>query len=83
MNKLEASFVLLSVTFFWGIQYMFLGNIPEGISTFAFLTLTNAIGFILVASVFYKEFMRITRKLVWKSFLTAVWRRPILSLSRQ
>jgi len=72
MNKLEASFVLLSVTFFWGIQYMFLGNIPEGISTFAFLTLTNAIGFILVASVFYKEFMRITRKLVWKSFLTAV-----------
>lgn len=72
MNKLEASFVLLSVTFFWGIQYMFLGNIPDGISTFAFLTLTNAIGFVLVASVFYKEFLRITKKLVWKSFLTAV-----------
>lgn len=72
MNKLEACFVLLSVTFFWGIQYMFLGNIPDGISTFAFLTLTNAIGFLLVASVFLKEFMRVTKKLVWKSFLTAV-----------
>lgn len=72
MNKLEASFVLLSVTFFWGIQYIFLGNIPDGISTFAFLTLTNAIGFGLVASVFFKEFSRVTKKLVWKSFLTAV-----------
>ena len=72
MNKLEACFVLLSVTFFWGIQYMFLGNIPDGISTFAFLAMTNAIGFLLVASVFLKEFMRVTRKLVWKSFLTAV-----------
>lgn len=72
MNKLEANLVLLSVTFFWGIQYVFLKNVPEGVSTFAFLTVTNVIGFLLVSAVFPGEYLRLTWKLVLKSMGLAV-----------
>lgn len=72
MNKLEANLVLLSVTFFWGIQYMFLKNVPDDVSTFAFLAVTNGIGFSLVTAVFFGELLRITWKLVLKSLILAV-----------
>lgn len=72
MNKLEANLVLLSITFFWGTQYVFLKNIPAEISTFAFLTLTNGIGFLLVAALFFRELRKLTRKLVKSSMLLAV-----------
>lgn len=72
MNKLEANLVLVSITFFWGIQYVFLKNIPDDISTFAFLTLTNGIGFILVALMFFRDLRKLTRKIVKGSLLLAV-----------
>lgn len=72
MNKLEANLVLLSVAFFWGVQYLFFSGLPEGVSTFAFMTLTYAIGFLLVAAVFSQELWKITKRLVKQSFLTAM-----------
>ncbi len=72
MSKLEANLVLLSVTFFWGIQYIFMGNIPDDISTFAFLTLTNGIGFVILAVVFADEVRKLTRKIVKSGVLLAV-----------
>lgn len=73
MNKLEANLVLLSVAFFWGIQYVFFSGLPEGISTFAFMALTYALGFLLVAVVFWKELWKLTRRLVKQSLLMAVF----------
>lgn len=72
MSKLEANLVLLSVTFFWGIQYIFLGNIPDDISTFAFMALTNGIGFIILAVVFFDELRKLTRKIIKNGLLLAV-----------
>ncbi len=72
MNKLEANLVLLSVAFFWGVQYVFFNGLPEGVSTFAFMALTYAIGFLLVAAVFSQELWKITKRLVKQSFLTAM-----------
>lgn len=71
MSKLEANLVLLSVAFFWGIQYVFLGNIPDDISTFAFLALTNGIGFVILAAVFASEMRKLTRKIVKNGLLLA------------
>ncbi|HWR22689.1 MAG TPA: DMT family transporter [Feifaniaceae bacterium] len=73
MNKLEANLALLSVAFFWGIQYVFFSALPEGISTFAFMTLTCAIGCLLVAAVFWRELWKFTKQLAKKSFITAVF----------
>ena len=72
MSKLEANLVLLSVTFFWGIQYIFLGNIPDDISTFAFMALTNGIGFFILAVVFFDELRKLTRKIIKNGLLLAV-----------
>lgn len=72
MSKLEANLVLLSITFFWGIQYVFLKNIPEDISTFAFLALTNGIGFLIIAAFFAHELVKLTRKVVKDGLLLAV-----------
>lgn len=72
MNKLEANLVLLSVTFFWGVQYIFLKNVPEEVSSFAFLAVTNGIGFVLVLAAFFGELLKITWKLVLKSLILAV-----------
>ncbi len=72
MNKLEANLVLLSVAFFWGVQYVFFRGLPEGVSTFAFMALTYTIGFLLVAAVFSQELWKITKRVVKQSFLTAM-----------
>lgn len=71
MNKKEANITLLTITFFWGIQYMFIKNVPDSVSTFAFLTVTNGIGFIILAELFYNEFSKITFKLIKRSALQA------------
>ena len=49
MNKLEANISLLAITFFAAIQYVFLANIPADVSSFAFLAITNLIGFLFAA----------------------------------
>lgn len=72
MSKLEANLALLSVTFFWGIQYIFFGNIPDDISTFAFMALTNGIGFVILAAVFFDELRKLTRKIIKNGLLLAV-----------
>lgn len=73
MNKKEANIVLFSITFFWGIQYMFIKNVPGGMaSTFSFLFLTNFIGFLIIAGLFFKELKKLTLKLIRRSALQAV-----------
>ena len=72
MNKLEANLVLLSVAFFWGIQYVFFRGLPQGVSTFAFMALTYAMGFLLVTAVFWQELWKITKRLIERSFVTAM-----------
>ena len=72
MNKLEGNLVLLSIAFFWGVQYVFFRGLPPEISTFAFMTLTYGIGFLLLCAVFWRELRKITLKLVKQSLLLSV-----------
>ncbi|MBO5550785.1 MAG: EamA family transporter, partial [Lachnospiraceae bacterium] len=72
MNKLEANLSLFVITFFAAIQYVFLRNIPASVSHFAYLSITNMIGFILIFIVFFGELFRIDRKQVAQSFLLSL-----------
>ena len=47
MNKLEANISLLIITFFAAVQYVFLAWVPESVSRFAFLCVTNLAGFLV------------------------------------
>ncbi len=72
MNKLEANVSLFVITFFAAIQYVFLKNIPSSVSHFAYLSITNLIGFILIFIVFFGELFRLDRKQIGQSFLLSL-----------
>lgn len=69
MNKLEANLSLFLITFFAAIQYVFLKNIPDSVSHFAFLCITNLIGFIITFVVFFGELFRIDAKQIKQSMI--------------
>lgn len=71
MNKLEANISLLSITFFAAIQYVFLANVPVSVSNFAFMSVTNLIGFFIALVFFFGEIYRLDRKQVFQSLLLA------------
>ena len=72
MSKFEANVSLFIITFFAAIQYVFLKNIPDTISHFAYLTITNGIGFVLVFMVFFGELLRLDKAQIFQSFLLSL-----------
>lgn len=72
MSKFEANVSLFIITFFAAIQYVFLKNIPSTISHFAYLTITNGIGFVLVFMVFFGELLRLDKAQIFQSFLLSL-----------
>jgi drug/metabolite transporter (DMT)-like permease len=71
MNKLEASISLLIITCFAAAQYMFLAGVPDHVPHFAFLCITNLIGFLMTLSFFFGELFRLDAKQVRQSMLLA------------
>lgn len=68
MNKLQYTILLISVTIAWSTEIVLMKNIPDSISPFAVLTITNCIGSILLCAVFFKYIKKNIRK---KDFLYA------------
>lgn len=71
MNKLEANVSLFIITFFAAIQYPFLAGVPDSVSHFSFLCITNLIGFLLTLALFFSELFRIDKKQVIQSLYLA------------
>ena len=69
MNKIEASISLFIITFFASIQYIFLDGIPQNLSHFAFLCVTNFIGFLMTLAFFFGELFRLDLKQVKQSII--------------
>ena len=72
MNRLTANFSLYAITFFAAIQYVFLSNVPESVSSFAFLAVTNLIGFIITFCVFFRELARLDRKQIGQALVLSL-----------
>ncbi|MBQ7155310.1 MAG: DMT family transporter [Synergistaceae bacterium] len=71
MNKLEASISLLIITCFAAAQYMFLAGVPEDLPHFAFLCITNFVGFLIALSFFFGELFRLDARQVKQSMVLA------------
>lgn len=69
MNKLEANISLLFITFFAAIQNVFLIWIPESVSHFAFLCITNLVGFTISLAFFFGELFRLDIRQVKQSMI--------------
>jgi len=68
LNKLEANISLFIITFFAAIQYTFLAGVPDSVSDFAFLCITNLIGLLLTLALFFSELFRVDQKQIKQSF---------------
>lgn len=69
MNKLEANLSLLFITFFASVQYAFLIWVPESVSHFAFMCITNLVGLIMSLCFFFGELFRLDRRQVKQSMV--------------
>lgn len=71
MTRTESNIVLFSITLCWASSYIFIKNIPDSISAFAYLTMTTGIACIILAVVFFKKLKKLDRKTLFRSFITA------------
>ena len=69
MNKLEANISLFFITFFASIQYVFLIWVPDSVSRFAFMCITNLVGLIMSLAFFFGELFRLDIKQLWESMV--------------
>jgi len=72
VNKLEANLSLLFITFFAAIQYAFLAHVPDSVSHFAFLCITNLIGFLLTLALFFNELFRVDKKQIKEGLILSL-----------
>ncbi|MBQ9348241.1 MAG: SpoIIE family protein phosphatase [Oscillibacter sp.] len=63
---------LIFITFLSAIQYVFLRNVPDTVSTFAFVCVTNLIGLLILASGNVKKLFQIRGETLKKGMVFAV-----------
>ena len=63
---------LIFITVLSAIQYIFLRNVPDSVSTFAFLCITNLLGFAILGATQLKKLFTVKRKTVLKGMLAAL-----------
>lgn len=71
MTRTESNIVLFSITLCWASSYIFIKNIPDTISPFAYLTMTAGIAGIILAVVFFRKLKEFDRKTLLRSFILA------------
>jgi len=63
---------LIFITFLSAIQYIFLQNVPDSVSTFAFICVTNVIGIVLLGATQLKRVRNIKKSTLKKGIILAV-----------
>ena len=71
MNRIEANLSLLIITFFASVQYAFLIWVPESVSHFAFMCITNLVGLIMSLCFFFGELFRLDIRQVKQSMIVS------------
>lgn len=73
MNKKQlATLGLIFITFLSAIQYVFLQNVPDTVSTFSFLCISNVLGLVILSASRYKKLLTLEKKTLKKGALFAL-----------
>ena len=62
MTKKEATIVLFSITLCWASSYIFIKDIPQEFSTYAYLALTSGTACLILGVVFHRLFRLMNRR---------------------
>ena len=71
-RKSLATIGLIFITFLAAIQYVFLQNVPDSVSEFSFLCITNAIGAILLGIVSIRKIRKLNLATIKKGAFFAI-----------
>ena len=72
MTRAESNIVLFSITLCWASSYIFIKNLPPGLSSFAYMTMTSGLAGIILVIVFFKRLRELNWKLLLRSLVMAV-----------
>lgn len=70
-TKRLATLGLIFITFLAAIQYVFLNNVPEDVSTFSFVCITNLIGLLVLFAMRAKHVLKIQKRTLKKGAVFA------------
>lgn len=72
MTKTENNILLFSITLCWSASYIFIKNLPEDFSSYAYLTMTTGIAAVLMTAIFWKKMHTIQKRTWIKGFFLSV-----------
>lgn len=72
MTKTESNIVLFSITLCWASSYIFIKNIPDSVSTFAYLTMTSGVASVILAIVFFKKLRGFQKQTLYHALILAI-----------
>ncbi|WHH58795.1 DMT family transporter [Petroclostridium sp. X23] len=71
MTHAESNIVLFSITLCWASSYIFIKNLPDTLSTFAYLTITAGIASVILVIIFFRKLREFGRNTLIKSAVMA------------
>lgn len=73
MSRTENNILLFSITLCWAASYVFIKDLPSGLSTYAYLTMTCGIAAVLLTVVFFKKFKGMKPAVIGKASILSVF----------
>lgn len=73
MSRTENNILLFSITLCWAASYVFIKDLPSGLSTYAYLTMTCGIAAVLLTVVFFKKFKGTKPAVIGKASILSVF----------
>ncbi len=70
-KQIWATLGLVFITFLAAIQYVFLRNVPDDVSTFSFVCITNVIGLVILGAARIKKLLGLRKRTLLKGVLLA------------
>ena len=69
LNRFQANLCLLTVVLCWSFEVIILKNIPESVPGFAVTALTNLMGGVILAIIFFRQIRKFSTRKLWKVML--------------
>ena len=71
MTRRECNIILFSITLCWASSYIFIKDLPENFSSFAYLTMTAGIAGLILLLVFHRAIKGIDKKTLFRALILA------------
>ncbi len=72
MTKKESNIMLFSIVLCWASAYIFIKDLPENLSSYAYLTITTGIASLIMLAVFHRSFLKLNGATLLRGSVLAI-----------